>query len=316
MSRRKLTLIVLGVLLLALIGPFVAITRDSSQPETRVHELDLASVAAKNFMDNYVQPNGQVGQGGIRDDLQVQGMLIAAAIADRARFEAMVNMYGSVDRPGNFGAPTANELAIIRAHLVASERLSDPKYADSVKQRLDELLQNASPSPQNSTADVMQFRTFQELYELSGDERWNTIASTFRTSLAELLDAQKLPGDAFASGGQNYSAPAQMLPLWLKDSCNSQDTDLAKKIWLGLRDSTSTRVATELTVDAKVVNGDPSALAAVATAATAEVAGEHVQAAQLLERADVIASDKADAESAAAAALGRIVVSTDWLGAC
>jgi hypothetical protein len=51
MSRRKLTLIVFGILLLALIGPFVAISRDTAKPEQRLNELDNASLVAKDFMD-------------------------------------------------------------------------------------------------------------------------------------------------------------------------------------------------------------------------------------------------------------------------
>jgi hypothetical protein len=136
-------------------------------------------------------------------------------------------------------------------------------------------------------------------------------------SLAKTLDTQKLPLDASSgTAADHYGKLAQMIPLWLKDSCDSQDAQSAKKIWFALRDSPITRVATALSADGKVVDGSPSATAAAATAAAAEVAGEHVQSAQLLDQADVIAEERNDVESAAAAAIGRIVVDTDWLGVC
>jgi hypothetical protein len=313
MSRRKLTLIIFGILLLALIGPFVAITRDSSQPETRVHELDLASVAAKNFLDTFVRPDGQVGDNGLRDDLQVQGMLIAAATADRARFDSIAAAYGSIGRYADIGAPTEDDLVLARALIVASERLGDPKYADSVKQALAARAPSL-PDPQKSTASAVQLRTFAELADLTGDARWNETANAFRTRLRTELDSHRLPADE--PSFDSYSASAQMVPLWLLDSCNAEDTDLAKKIWLGLRDSKTTRVASALSLDSESSDDEPSARAAAATAAAAEAAGEYVQADQLLEQADVIAKNKGDAESVASAALGRIVVSTDWLGVC
>jgi hypothetical protein len=253
--------------------------------------------------------------------------LIAAATADRARFTA-------IDAKAVQAAPTkaesepADQLRRIRAHLVAADRLNDPSFEASARTMAAQML-STDPTAFEAdpfAADAMQFRTFTDLYALTGDKQWAGLAEQSRDILREQLEDldQKLPVDAATvdngavtiAAQSNYGEKAQTIALSLKDSCDPADAHMAQELWLSLRDSSTTRVASELQRNGKTVDNTPSALAAVATAAVAEVAGEHVQSLQLLERADVIAKDRPDPESSAWNALGRIIVSTDWLGAC
>lgn len=332
MSRRKLTLIIFGILLLALVGPFVALTRDTSEPEQKVNELDLASVAAKKFLETHVNADGVVGDiAQLSFSEQAQGMLVAAATADKARFDKIYAMSGAVPQgPWVSSADVPARLTMIRAQLVAAERLNDPSYLDAAKTSAVNLLElNAATSPPANGpitldltyAGALQPRTFQELYELTGDERWKNLATSARATITKQLNGdQKLPADSASADSPapdaKYGAQAQTVPLWLKDSCDPADKATDKKLWLALRNSPTARVAKTLELGGKVDDGAPSALAAVATAATAEVAGERVQSLQLLDQADAIAREQGTPDAAAWAAIGRIVVSTDWLGPC
>jgi hypothetical protein len=326
MSRnRKLALIIFAIVGVSVLGPFIALSTDISKPEQPTHELDSASVAAKNYMDKYVATNGTVS-GKLSFANQSQALLIAAATADRSRFDSVWQRTQTLRKSdGTWGDASAGDMLLtIRAFLVASDRLSNPAYQVTAKQLSAQLLATNQLQSETIDAGTSVFRTLKELQALTGDSQWATIADARHKALSDELAKTKLPvdtaklhdGTVVVEAGSLYGPSAQRATLFLGDSCEVADSDVAKKLWLTLRLSPVNRVATTLDANGAAVNRQPATLPAVATAATAEAAGEHVQALHLLDQADAMAKNETNAEASGWDAIGRIVVSTDWLGAC
>lgn len=317
MSRNGKVALVIGVLVvLAVLGPFIALSSDSSKPEQRTHELDSASVTAKNYVDKYVAADGTAA-GSLSFSSQSQALLITAATADKTRFDAIWQRTQTL-KAGDGSWPNANAadmLVAIRSFVVAANRLGDDSYRTTAKDLSAQLLKTNQLQTTANGDETMAFRTYDEIQSLTNDSQWANIAENRRQALNAQLRSAKLPANS--SSDSIYGPAAQEAVLYLKDSCNTADTDTAKKIWLTLRLDPQNRIASSLKVNGDDNNDrQPSSLAAAATAATADVAGEHVQSLTLLDQSQAISQQKNNATDAAWAAIGRIIVSTDWLGTC
>jgi endoglucanase len=317
MSRNGKVALVIGTLVvLAVLGPFIALSSDSSKPEQRTHELDSASVAAKTYIDKYVAADGTAA-GLLGFTTQSQALLITAATADKARFDSVWQRTQSLKAADRSWPNTnaADMLVAIRSFVVAANRLNDDAYRTTAKELATQLLKTNELQTSATGDDTMAFRTYDEIQSLTNDSQWATIADNRRQALAAQLQAAKLPANS--ASNNIYGAAAQLSVLYLKDSCNTADHDSAKKVWLTLRLDPQNRIASSLKVNGDDNNDrQPSAIAAAATAATADVAGERVQSQTLLDQSQAISEQKNNATEAAWAAIGRIVVSTDWLGTC
>jgi hypothetical protein len=318
MNRRKLFLLLFGAVILAVAGPFIAISADSSKPEQLVSTLDSASLSAKHYMTTYIDANGKVGPSS-SDKLnfthQAQALLITAADSDPDRFTAVWNRTKTdLAKPdGTYDASAADLLMASRAFLVAANRLNNADYRTNAQQFGNEAIKKVDGTQVLNAADF-QLRTLDELAKLpNADPKFATIATRDRKFLQQRTT--KLPADT-DSPKARYGAMAQTIPLAIKDSCNASDYDINKALWLTLRTSRETRFASELDLDGGIANNSPSVKAAVATAAAASVAGEKLQSNQLLDQADALAKQQSNVDAAAWSAIGRIVVNTDWLGNC
>lgn len=328
MERRTLLAVVVTVVAFAVIGPFIALASDSSKPEQVVPAVDNASLAAKRYIDTFVSEDGSVGSPpAFTFDRQAQGLLITAAIADKARFDAIWQRTKLLSNDGIFDASAPDLLTATRAFIVASKRLGDPAYLTTAQTLANQALVHVNASDvlvDNGNVDArsLQLRTIDEIAKLPGaDPRWHKIATAMRNLMPVQLtnNGQKLIANVVSPTGvaleKNYSKPAQSAVLWLKDSCHAEDADLARTIWQTLRLSQETRTANHLSLNGEIGDNLETPIAAVATSAAAALANEPVQSARLLDQADLLAKNKS-VDEYAWNALGRIIVSTDWLGPC
>lgn len=328
MNRRKLGLTVLLLALLVAAGPFYALAADNSKPEQAIPAVESASIASKTYVETFIGDDGNANKGSNTSfSQQARALLITAATADRARFESVWSRTKTdFARPGGgYDASTPDLLMVTRAFLVAAQRIEDPKYNNTAQQLASEI----SLDPRNNVdASLMQLRTLDELASLSGSDapgsdaqwpsnaQWATAAEELRKLQTGQLVQHKLLADSVVPAGNIYGPKAQFATLMLKDSCVSSDVITAKTMWKTLRLSPDLRLANAVDVEGGKEDASPSVQAAIATAAAAAAAGEHVQSLELLDKAAALASASNTAEALSWAAIGRIVISTDWFGTC
>jgi len=145
---------------------------------------------------------------------------------------------------------------------------------------------------------------FTDLARLTGDARWRRLA----TSSIDLVDSvteggRALPpdwasiqgnrvvpsGQGGGGGTPQYGADAQRLPLWFAASCDARARHLAGAWWSVLQqDDRSAALALDTT--GQPIDGSPSTVALLGSAAAADAAGDTAGAAQL--RTGAIQSDQ------------------------
>jgi endoglucanase len=136
---------------------------------------------------------------------------------------------------------------------------------------------------------------FDGLARLTGDTRWHRLATTsvdlvdrmtqggqtLPPDWARLEGDQLVPtGSGGGSGTPQYGPDAQRVPLWFAASCDHRATALAGSWWSILQqDDRSAALA--LTPQGDPLDGTPSTVALLASAAAADAAGDSTGAAQL-----------------------------------
>ena len=133
------------------------------------------------------------------------------------------------------------------------------------------------------------------LARLTGDRRWSSAAATTvglvnqGTGYGSVLpsDWGQLSGSSMqatgtADGPTQYGPDAQRVPLWFAYGCDTAARKLAAAWWGKLRYQPD---ATVLGTDDSVIDGDPSPLAMLASAASAQAAGDRSRAASLRRQA-------------------------------
>ena len=245
------------------------------------------------------------------------------------------------------------DLDAARALAVAARQFDEPRYGEDAKALAAAILQFetldtagsktpvllagpwATEAPHYTNPSYHSPRTFDELAKLTGNARWNALNEAERTRTSALIspdrDTVRLPSDWARVDGNGtvvassppgkaeepkYSFDAVRLPIRLAESCNSADREQARKIWSVLNRKEDTRTAAGLSLQGDVVDSTTTAVAAAASAAGAKAGGDSEQMYQLLNRADQIEKDHSTYYGSAWAALGRIMLTTDWLGVC
>lgn len=246
---------------------------------------------------------------------------------------------------------TDADMDMARALSIAAERFGEKSYADEARALAKAIVDNelfytddnrpvvmAGPwavnEPRFTNPSYHSPRAEQELAGLTGDALWNTIRQRERELMDRLIGSQqqpRLPSDwakLEANGNITPSSPpgktdapvysydAVRTPVRLAESCDQADRDQAMRLWTLLNESRQTRSSATLSLDGDVVDRTPSAPAAVGSAAAAKAAGDTTQMNDLLDLADRIDTSQNSYYGAAWAALGRIMLTTDWLGAC
>jgi endoglucanase len=203
---------------------------DSSSKDSKAVPDSRTEAVAQRFLDTYVDDDGRVqraDQGGDTvGEGQAYGMLIAVAIGDEQRFDAIWKWAkDNIQRPdgllsflwkdGKVADPEAASDADVdaaRALLVASCRFKKPAYKQEAADLAKAILDNETASFQGSpvlvagpwarkdpiTLNPSYFSpaTFAALGEASGDGRWGSLSASGRTVTDLLMPNEgSLPPD-------------------------------------------------------------------------------------------------------------------------
>lgn len=161
--------------------------------------------------------------------------------------------------------------------------------------------------------------------------RWARLAAAMRRAIASVTQGGQLPPDwaqATAQGrlvpisnpaqpaeSPRFSLDAARAPIRYAASCHAADHSIAAAMWPTLnRSGSPTPYALSLQGSALVTDSHPVALAAAAAAAWAS--GDRKDTVRLLSQATSIGVRYPTYYGAAWTALGRIMLTTDWLQSC
>jgi endo-1,4-beta-D-glucanase Y len=225
----------------------------SSSPRSGPQPQDRVEAAARRFLDRYVTPDGRVqrlDQGGDTvGEGQAYGMLLAAAIGDSQRFDAIWGwtknnlrrpdgLISFLWRNGRVQDPQAAsdaDLDASRALLVAACRFHRPGLREEALHLGDAIMRvevasfhgapvlTAGPwaveAPATVNPSYFSPATFSALRTASGDGRWSSLAASSRSITSALMQPpSRLPPDwARLEGGRpvpiglpsNPQGPAQ-----------------------------------------------------------------------------------------------------------
>lgn len=169
-----------------------------------------------------------------------------------------------------------------------------------------------------------------ELVSMAGEQPWSQLTATRRQLLDQLIGTsrERLPPDVTSlsivdrtvsvSEPQQgrYGKNAASTVLNLAESCANDDRERASQIWGILNRSRDSRSAALLELDGSVADKSPSAPAAVASAAGASASRDEIQMHGLLDYASYIETERSSYAGAVSVALGRVMLTTHWLGNC
>jgi endo-1,4-beta-D-glucanase Y len=217
---------------------------DDSEPEAKTEttspapQEDPVETASKHFLDTYVKPDGRVertDQGGDTvGEGQAYGMLIAAAIGDEQRFDAIWEWTkANIRRPDGLISflwrdgrvedpePASDaDVDAVRALLAASCRFDRPELRDEALELADAIMELetvpfeegpvlvagpwARKNPITLNPSYFSPATFAQLGDLTGDGRWGSLSASARTiSQALMTQGTPLPPDwAQLKGGK------------------------------------------------------------------------------------------------------------------
>jgi endoglucanase len=174
-------------------------------------------------------------------------------------------------------------------------------------------------------------RAYSLLAGYSGDEHWERLLASSRELLNGLMASSRLPPDwasARATGpvaipapsdpaaGVRYGFDAVRVPVRWGAACAPENRAVAARLWsfLGPREA-SGGLAGEYTTAGKAIS--PATPAALVGAAGAARAAGHTETSEaLLDRAEEADAVHSTYYGAAWVALGRVMLTTDWLGPC
>lgn len=166
---------------------------------------------------------------------------------------------------------------------------------------------------------------------LAGGTTWRGVAGEQARILDSLLGAAKRPTliSAWAKvdaqgaepvsrdGGRGvFDASAADVVVRLAESCDAADRGRASRMWTVLSRSPDSRRATSQSLTGRAIDATPSAAAMVGAAAGAVASGQRDVTYDLLHAAEALSTKSQKFEDARAVALGRVMLTTDWLGGC
>lgn len=236
------------------------------------------------------------------------------------------------------------------ALLLAGDRFNSPEYRTAGQQLASAVLDQetvkvgglpvlvAGPwatrsSPSFVVPGYFAPPVFASLADLTGDKRWDDLVATSRDVTAQLHsgEAQLVPdwakidseGGAAAHGAPgsgseegSYSLDAARLYVWLAMSCDDQDRALAAPRWSLFEQEKQWGVAMIYGLDGSRQTDNQHPLTWVAAASTARAAGSDADVDDLLEAAAQLDGKYPSYYGAGWVALGRILLTTDWLHSC
>lgn len=176
-------------------------------------------------------------------------------------------------------------------------------------------------------------RSYALLSETTGDDVWRSLADSSRLISAELIaDGTRLPPnwaairddmDVEATGppsnegeAPKYGFDAARLPLRYAESCDPQDRAIAADVWKVLGPRGIDQLSTRHDLDGERDEEGVHPVGLVGAAGAAQAAGEESTTRKLLDRADRLDDEFPTYYGSALIALGRLMLTTDRLGAC
>lgn len=243
-------------------------------------------------------------------------------------------------------APDA-DLDAARALLVAATRFDDTAYraeglrigaaildSETVEVNGEPVLVAgpwARANPPTIDPSYFDPRAYSLLAAMSGDPRWQQLLASSRGLLDQLSSTSPLPPDwasVRATGpvpipapsdpgtGIRYGFDAVRVPARWGAACAPENRAVAARAWsfLGPQQAAGT-LAGEYTLDGQPLSpANPAAL--VGAAGAARAAGQTPASDALLDRAESAEAASPSYYGAAWVALGRVMLTTDWLGPC
>ncbi len=248
---------------------------------------------------------------------------------------------------------TDADMDAARALAVAAKRFNDQRYDTEAKALAKAITDHelaytsdgkpvvlagpwATTLPYYTNPSYHSPRAEQELLALTGDQRWQSVSTEERARTAELLKPNggeiRLPSDwatvdltgkatAASPPGNSgtpplYSYDAVRLPIRLAESCDPTDRQQSAQIWSILNKTLESRSSAKMSLEGSPQDSNKAAVAAVAAAAGAHAAGDTNTSLMLLDEAQRIESTANTYYGTAWIALGRIMLTTPWLGTC
>ena len=167
----------------------------------------------------------------------------------------------------------------------------------------------------------------------TGDPRWSELAASTTSMVAGLTGTgpvRLLPdwvelqtnGTAQAVGGPTgagtpaYALNAQRAPVWLAVSCTAADRSVAAGDWTVLQHVAHNGADIAYTLSGEPDTGAVNPVGLVAAAASAQAAGHAQDATSLLSQADQQSQAFHTYYGDAWAALGRVLLTTNWVSPC
>ncbi len=241
------------------------------------------------------------------------------------------------------------DLDTARALLLAAERFDRPAYhAEGVRmaRAIRELETSvdgdlpvlvagpwATAPPRTVNPSYFDPRAFAQLGEATGDRDWwdDLTAGGYRVVEQLRDDEAVLPPDwaqlrevggarvvgvAGEAGSARYSYDAARLPVRFAAACDQRGRDLAASWWPVFADTPGPEIPDTYELTGEPRGENRSAVTVVAAAAAASAAGDTREMEALLEVAERQDAAAPTYYGAAWVALGRIMLTTDALGAC
>ena len=176
-------------------------------------------------------------------------------------------------------------------------------------------------------------RSYALLERATGDDVWQELAVSSRRIADELVaDGERLPPnwavirgdmDIRASGPPNnegeapdYGFDAARLPLRYAESCDPRDRAIAADVWRVLSQRGVDELSTRHDLDGEPDEEGVHPVGLVGAAGAARAAGDRQMTRELLDRADEVDDEFPTYYGSALVALGRLMLTTDRLGAC
>jgi endoglucanase len=247
---------------------------------------------------------------------------------------------------------TDADLDMARALYVAADRFDEPGYREEADELAGAIVEETFVEPGSGGPVVVAGpwasneapyfinpsyyapRVFDDMVQLTGDDKWQGAIERQRAIVSDLIGTESDPmlppdwatvsedGSVQASespGGDQpprYSYDAVRTPIRLAESCHPEDQELAAQMWTILNESRSSRGAVTMNLEGEIQDPTQGAVGFVASAAAAKAAGDTMQMESLLDLADRTDTNQQTYYGSAWHALGRIKLTTDWLGAC
>jgi hypothetical protein len=174
---------------------------------------------------------------------------------------------------------------------------------------------------------------FAALRRASGDPRWDSLAASSREVLARLtargpglppdwavLDAggtaHPAPPPESSGGAPAYGYDAMRTFVRLAEDCASSGRQWARRAWPFFESNLGGGLAATYDLAGHAQGSGSHPVADVGAAGAAIAAGAHATGLSLLDRAESAQTAAPTYYGAAWVALGRIMLTTDWLGGC